>query len=126
MCRQLAAQLARVLDDPRYDRLGTTQKTDLSAGDNALEPAARGSSGTRPAGNDPCARHRDLCAYDGTEPDRCGWCHSTWTAIDACDCRMCRGTREEHARRHEEQAAVLFVMAIKRGAKKALVAAGAT
>jgi hypothetical protein len=40
LCGQLARQLARVLDDPKYDRLTVAHKLDLSAGDNALEPAA--------------------------------------------------------------------------------------
>ena len=73
-----------------------------------------------------CPRHHHFCAYDGTEPGRCSWCHSTVSAIAKCNCDMCRGSLEEHTRRHEEQAAALFVQAIKREAKKVLVAAGGT
>jgi hypothetical protein len=33
----------------------------------------------------PCPHHRGLCAYSGTEPDRCPACHSAWSLIDAGD-----------------------------------------
>ena len=31
-----------------------------------------------------CPYHHGLCAYDGTEEDRCAACHKLWAGIGAC------------------------------------------
>lgn len=46
-----------------------------------------------------CDRHSRLCAYTGTEPDRCPLCHSAWAVILACPCHGCR-SRENHLAVH--------------------------
>ena len=38
-------------------------------------------AGVLDCGKPPCPEHGRLCAYHGTEPDRCPWCHSTWGRI---------------------------------------------
>jgi hypothetical protein len=36
-----------------------------------------------PTGQAGCARHNFLCAYTGSEPDRCPRCHASWESIAA-------------------------------------------
>lgn len=37
----------------------------------------------------PCPEHGTLCAYHGTEADRCQWCHSSWSVIVARGSHSC-------------------------------------
>lgn len=44
---------------------------------------------TLDCGKPPCPEHQGLCAYHGTERDRCPWCHSTWDRILATGEHSC-------------------------------------
>jgi hypothetical protein len=48
-----------------------------------------------------CPRHRQLCAYTGSEPDRCPVCHTTWARVESCGCKDCGRSREHHLAVHE-------------------------
>jgi hypothetical protein len=54
-----------------------------------------------------CARHKGLCAYTGTEPDRCPVCHSTWERLKSCTCpsSLCGTSPEQHLAVHERKQA---------------------
>jgi hypothetical protein len=66
-----------------------------------------------PGEKSPCPHHHGLCAYTGTEPDRCPTCHMSWERIDRCD--HCE-SREKHAASCGQQ---------KAGARPHRAAAGA-
>jgi hypothetical protein len=36
---------------------------------------------TLDCGLQPCPNHSGLCAYHGDEPDRCPFCHTSWSVI---------------------------------------------
>lgn len=46
-----------------------------------------------------CPYHHQLCAYTGTEPDRCRGCHSRWETILACTSPHACGCRSKARRR---------------------------
>ena len=48
----------------------------------------------------PCQWHGGLCAYTGTEHDRCTGCHMLWAKIVSCRCIDCRASRKAHMERH--------------------------
>jgi hypothetical protein len=60
-----------------------------------------------------CVRHSGQCNLPGQEQDRCPGCHTTLDALTRCSCYMCRGTFENHLRRHEESWARAFAGAQK-------------
>jgi hypothetical protein len=69
-----------------------------------------------------CVRHSGQCNFSGQEPDRCPGCHTTLDALTRCSlsgspCNVCRGTFEDHLRRHEEAWARAFIGAQKKQAK---------
>jgi hypothetical protein len=63
----------------------------------------------------PCPYHDGWCAYDGTEPDRCKFCHATLAARDHSGCE---GSMRARFARHEREA-------IKYAARRANVSASA-
>jgi len=52
-------------------------------------------------GKSACGRHHGLCAYTGSEDDRCPWCHTTGEAVERCGAVCCRGSVWHHVRVHE-------------------------
>lgn len=36
-----------------------------------------------------CPEHGNRCAYRGTEPDRCPWCHCLWSHVLATGYHSC-------------------------------------
>lgn len=49
-------------------------------------------SGGLDCGKPPCVEHGGLCAFHGTEPDRCRWCHSTWAQILSTGYHSCESS----------------------------------
>jgi hypothetical protein len=39
--------------------------------------------------NDKCPHHDGLCVYDASSPDRCPWCHATWSVTLRSDFHSC-------------------------------------
>jgi hypothetical protein len=65
-----------------------------------------------------CERHQHQCAYTGTEPGRCPFCHKLWTVILACDCDDDGNSREHHLAVHERREAKrLKAVLARRGLK---------
>lgn len=71
-----------------------------------------------------CVRHNGQCAYSGQEQDRCPGCHTTLDALTRCSCNMCRGTFEDHLRRHEEAWATLLASNAEKRARLQMAMAG--
>lgn len=45
------------------------------------------------AATEACDQHRGLCAFTGTEPDRCPWCHARWPVIVDSGWHSCESMR---------------------------------